>query len=366
MASSYSVLRNIISPPILRGRLLHQFTTQLAVMLEAGMPLATCLRFLKEQCDGVFRLRCARGAIRQVLWEVEAGTTFSEALAQQPRSFSQLYVNLIQAGEASGEIVKVLRHLSGYMERARNLRKKAIASLIYPASAVVVAVGVIALMIMFVVPRYMSIFGDLLKGQELPPLTMFVASLSTSLTRRGPLILVGIILAVMVIKAALRTTHGKYIIDFALIRMPPFRAVTMKSEVARFSSMLSTLLNSGIPALKAMRIVQRSASNEVMKRTIDRVYNSIIAGQGISTPLRESKVFPLMPVRWMEVGEKTGSLADMLDRIAVQYEKELEDLLDAMVSLIEPCIIIVLAVVVGTVVIALTMPLLKIMEALGG
>jgi type IV pilus assembly protein PilC len=363
---SLSLKARLFRPQLLvKAKYLCIFTRQLSTMLDAGLAIVTSLRTLAEQCDGVFRLRHAREALRQIVSEVEAGAPMSEAMARQPQSFGQLYVSMIRAGEVSGAMNKVLERLAEYMERTEKFKKKIISSLIYPTVVMSVAIGITLMLMIFVVPQFIEIFSDLLEGQPMPALTLMVMGFSNLITHY----FLYMVLAVGALAFAFvrwrKTKKGKFATDLIMIKTPPLSSLVLKISVSRFCSTLSTLLEAGVPVLSALRIVEETSTNELVKQTVESISASVSEGEGISKPLEASKLFPIMVVRLMEVGEQTGSLPKMLERISAQYESEVDDALEALVSLIEPLMIVFLAVVVGTVVIALFMPLISIIETLG-
>ncbi len=351
---------------LIKAKHLCLFTRQLSTMLDAGLTMVTSLRTLTEQCHGVFRLRHAQEALNKIVSEVEAGAPLSESMARQPKSFSQLYVSMIRAGEVSGAMNKVLERLAEYMDRAEKFKKKIISSLVYPTVVMTVAIGITLMLMIFVVPQFMEIFADLLEGQPMPALTTMVMGVSEFLTNYFLLgVLVSGFLA-FVASRVRKSPTGKFVTDAVLIKMPPFRNLTLKIAVSRFCSTLATLLDAGVPVLDALRIVEETSTNELMKRSVQIVQASVSEGEGISKPLESTRLFPIIVVRLIAVGEQTGALPKMLERISAQYEEEVDDALETLVSLIEPLMIVFLAVVVGTIVIALFMPLISIIESLGG
>ncbi len=359
--------QTLIKPKLaIPPKTLTVFTRQLATMLEAGLPMLTALDTLVEQCRGSYKLRGPRMVLEDVKAEVESGHPLSEALKNYPKTFDRFYANMVQSGEASGAIVQVLNNLADYMERMQAFKKKVLSSLTYPAVVLTVALGVTIILLAFIVPKFVRIFKDLLEGEELPAITRAVKGAS-GWTQNNILtiLIIGVVIGVG-LKLARRTYKGRFIMDFVLIKTPPIKAFVLRTAVSRFSSTLSTLLSAGVPVLQAMQIVYETTSNEVVRHTIRAVYDSISEGRGISPALETTRLFPLLVTRLIGVGEKTGALPDMLERIAKQYQEEVDNALEAVVSLIEPIMIVFMAVVVGTVVIALFMPLVSIMDSLGG
>ncbi len=360
------ILKVLLKPKlVIPPKLLAGFTRQMATMLEAGMPLTQALRTLVEQCEGVFSLRGPRQVLSQIVSDVEAGTKLSEAVAEHPKSFSRFYVNMLQSAEASGKMVEILRELAAHMERLLEFRKKIISSLVYPAVVLTVAVGVSAVLLIFVVPRFVDIFNDLLGAeQELPALTQFVMGFSYGLKNHFLKIVAAAGAVIFFIAIIRKTRRGKFVLDFLAIKVPPFKSFVLRSAVSRFSSTLSTLLGAGVPVLTSVEILYATTSNEVVRRSVKHIYDSINEGRGIAPALEADRLFPVMVVRLVEVGEKTGALPDMLARISSKYEEEVDNALETLISLIEPVMIVFMAVFVGTIVIALFMPLVSIMEGL--
>lgn len=355
-------LKFSLGSPVIKVKHLTIITRQIAILLDAGLPLVRSLRTLEKQTKN--------NAVRRVLdsaaTSVEGGSTFSEALAQHPKTFNKLYLNMIRAGEAAGAMELILDRLAKFMEKAAKLAGKIKSAMIYPLVVLVIAFLITAGLMLFIVPKFKQIFEELLEGESLPPLTSFVVGASNAMKDHALQtagILVGIIILYVIIR---RTKYGRFTIDWIKYRMPLFGPIISKSSISRFSRTLGTLMGSGVPVLSALQIVRDTAGNEVVSNGIQQVHNAVKEGEGMAQPLSATKIFPEMVISMIEVGEETGKLPEMLEKIADTYDEEVDNAVNALTSMIEPLMIIFLAVVVGTIVIALFMPLIKIIEKLGG
>lgn len=338
------------------------FTRQLSILLDAGLPLIRALRTLEKQS----RNRNVKKIIRESADYVEGGFTFSEALTKNHKTFDQLYVNMVKAGESAGAMEVILSRLAGFMEKNARIISKIKAAMIYPSVVLTVAGGVTMFLMVFIVPKFEKIFSELLSGVPLPGLTTFVLSVSQFFMGKYISIIVGLAILIIAYKMAAKTKKGKYILDSGKYRMPVFGNLISKTSIARFSRTFGTLLYSGVPVLKALLIVRDTSGNGLVEHSIQRVHDAVKEGESIASPLAATRIFPDMVVSMVEVGEETGKLPEMLEKIADTYEEEVDTAVDAMTSLIEPIMIVFMAVVVGTIVIAMFMPLIKIMQTLGG
>ena len=342
---------------------LTQITRQLAVLLDAGLPLVRALRTLERQSKGNVSVRRVLGDLGN---SVEGGSTFSEALAAHPRSFNRLFVNMVRAGEASGSLEVVLTRLAEFMEKAQRIRGKIKSAMVYPLVVLVVAGAITAGLMIYIVPKFAKIFEEMLPGEPLPGLTQFVITASF-LVKDHALIVLGIIVAaVIAFKLLKKTSPGAYVFDLMLINLPPINQLVIKSVVSRFCRTLGTLLQSGVAILQALQIVKETAGNEIVARAVQTVHDAVKEGEGMTRPLEKARVFPGMVVSMIEVGEETGALPEMLNRVADVYEEEVDRAVEALTSLIEPLMIVLLAVIIGTIVIAMFMPLIKLIDKLGG
>ncbi|MDP6522896.1 MAG: type II secretion system F family protein [Kiritimatiellia bacterium] len=347
-------------PRFLRGRVrpkqLMTFTRQLATLVEAGLPLLRGLRILLKQEKNVL----LREAVNGMGEAVEGGSTFSEALGQYPGIFDNLFVNMVKAGEAGGVLEVVLARLAEFMEKAEKIKNKVKSAMIYPVVVMVAAIGILAFLLVFVIPRFEVIFRDLLGEGGLPPLTQFVIDVSNLVAHRWMYILGGIFVVVVLVKLWRRTEMGSYLLDKFKLRTPLFGGLFRKSAIARLSRTLGTLMNSGVPVLQALNIVRDTSGNEVIARAVQHVHDSVKEGETMALPLESSGEFPDMVVSMVDVGEETGALPDMLLRIADNYDDEVDTTVEGLTSIIEPVMIIFLAVIIGTIVIAMFIPLISI------
>ena len=351
-----------LGAPVIKTKALCTFTRQLATLLDAGLPLVRALRTLERQS----RDPVTGKVLGQVADSVESGTTFSEALAGHSKSFDKLYVNMVRAGEASGAMEQVLNKLAEFMEKSARLRSKIKTAMVYPVVVLVIALSITSGLMIFIVPKFAKIFSEMLAGEPLPGLTQFVIGISDIMMHRLHLIIGGVIFLVVGFKFAKKTKQGEYFFDLVAIKMPPFADLVTKASVARFCSTLGTLMSSGVSVLNALIIVRDTVGNLVVSNAVQVVHDAVKEGEGMTKPLASTEVFPPMVVSMIEVGEETGALPEMLDRIAKTYEEEVDNAVEAMTSLIEPAMIIFLAIIIGGIVIALFLPLIKLIEQLGG
>lgn len=356
-------MMGLMGQPVMKRKQLTQVTRQLATLIEAGLPLVRALRTLERQAKRDPVLRRIMGDIASA---VEGGSTFSEALASHPKSFNKLYVNMIKAGEASGALSTVLARLAEFMEKAQRIAGKVKSAMVYPVIVLVIAGTITSGLMIFIVPKFSKIFDEMLPGESLPPLTQFVIGISNVMKNQWYVMAGAIGGFVATFKIAKSTSAGAYMIDFIAVKMPPFNQLAIRSSVARFCRTLGTLMQSGVAVLQALQIVKDTAGNELIARAVQTVHDAVKEGAGMSKPMDQTQVFPGMVVSMVEVGEETGALPEMLNRIADVYEEEVDRAVEALTSLIEPIMIVFLAVVVGGIVIALFMPLIKLIDKLGG
>ena len=346
--------------PRVRPKDLMVMTRQLATLVEAGLPLLRGLRVLLRQTKNP-TLRKTLEAMGQ---SVESGSTFSEALAQHPRIFDNLYVNMIRAGEAGGVIEVVLARLSEFMEKAQKIKNKVKGAMVYPMVVLFAAGGILVFLLTAIIPKFEEIFRDLLQGKKLPAITQFVIGASKAV-RGHALLVVGIIVCfVVVINIWRKTRGGTYVLDVIKLRLPMFGSLVRRSAIARLMRTLGTLLSSGVPVLQALNIVRDTAGNLVIANAIQRVHDSVKEGENMTTPMEASRVFPPMVISMVEVGEETGALPEMLIRVANTFDDEVDNAVSGLTSIIEPIMILFLAVIVGSIVIAMFLPLIAIIENL--
>jgi len=347
--------------PKVKPKQLMVLTRQLATLVQAGLPLLRGLRILLKQEKNT-TLREALGGMGEA---VEGGSTFSEALSQYPHIFDKLFVNMVKAGEAGGVLDVVLVRLAEFMEKAERVKNKVKSAMVYPIVVLIVALGITSFLMISVIPKFKEIFKDLLEGKSLPALTQFVINVSTVFQKGWPYMIVTVVLVVAGAKAVRRTEAGRFYLDKFQLKLPLFGQLFIKTAVARFARTLSTLLTSGVPILQALNIVRDTSGNEVVAKAIQQVHDSVKERDNMSMPLEASGVFPVMVVSMVDVGEETGALPEMLGRIADTYEDEVDRTVDALTSVIEPIMIVFLAVIVGTIVIAMFVPMIKIIGELG-
>ena len=330
------------------------FTRQFATMIDAGLPIVQCLDILQAQAT----VKPLRKAIQQIKDDVEAGSSFNEALRKHPKLFDELYINMVAAGEVGGILDNIMNRLAVYMEKAARLKSKIKGAMIYPASIVFVAVVVTAILLIYVIPVFAELFSSF--GQALPAPTQFVIKLSNFTVRYFPLIATAFGLAIVAIMWLNRTEQGKLAIDGLLLRLPVFGDLFRKSAVARFTRTLGTLVSSGVPILDALAITARTAGNRVVEKAVLATRLSISEGKTIAEPLTASKVFPPMVCQMIAVGETTGALDAMLGKIAEFYEEEVDNAIANLTALMEPIVIVFLGVVIGGLVISMYLPIFQL------
>jgi len=336
------------------------FTRQFATMITAGLPLVQCLDILSQQSDSA----ALRKVINDVRNDVESGTTLAEALGKHPKVFDNLFVNMVEAGEAGGVLDDILLRLATYIEKAEALRRKVKAAMTYPTVVLVVAVGTTTFMLLFIIPTFAKIFKDF--GGELPLPTAIVLMLSDFLRSYWYLLFGAVAGLIVLFKRFYATDKGEKIIDRLKLRMPILGDLLKKAAIARFTRTLGTLISSGVPILTGLEITARTAGNRVIQEAVLATRASIREGQTIAAPLKESKVFPPMVVQMIAVGEETGALDEMLNKIATFYDDEVNTAVDTLTSIIEPVMIVVMGLLVGGMVVAMYMPMFKLINVVAG
>jgi type IV pilus assembly protein PilC len=344
-----------------KSKVLTTFTRQLATLVDAGLPLLRGMRVLEKQ----ERDKRLKGIINELAISIEGGATFSESLAQHPKTFNRLYVNMVKAGELGGVLEVVLNRLSEFMEKAQKIKGKVIAAMFYPVAVMVVAVGILALLMIVVVPKFEAIFKDMLEGEALPAFTRFVLGVSNTI-KNNLLGTIGVIFVfVVVFKIFSITKFGRRVVDRLKMKIPGLGPVISKVAIARFTRTLGTLVSSGVPILQALTIVRETSGNVIVADAVNAIHESVKEGETITQPLEASGVFPPIVISMVDVGEQTGALPEMLMKIADNYDEEVDNAVSAMTSLLEPVMIVFLAVIVGSIVIALFMPLIVLMDKVG-
>ena len=344
-----------------KPRTLAVFTRQLATLIDAGMPLLRGLKILQQQETNP-RLKRIVGQVSET---IEGGGSLTEALAAHPKDFNGLYVNMVRAGEVSGALEITLRRLAEFMEKAQKIKGKVKAAMFYPVAVMVVAAAILTVMMVFVVPRFQAVFEGLLNGAQMPAFTRFVMGVSDAARHHAPMVGLGILGIIIALTFALRTQWGRWTFDLFKLRAPVVGPVFRKTAISRLTRTLGTLLHSGVPVLQALTIVKETAGNKIVGQLVGNIHESVKQGETVTAPLRNSSVFSPVYVGMVDVGEQTGALPDMLLKIADQCDDDVDNAVSAMTSLLEPIMIVILAVIVGSIVIAMFWPLVIIMNSDG-
>ena len=297
---------------------------------------------------------------------IAGGATFSEALTAYPKVFDNLYINMVKAGEAGGVLEVVLNRLAEFAEKAQKIKNKVKGAMIYPSVVLVAAIGITAFLLVAVIPKFQQVFNDILGGQSLPAITEFVMGASDFVQHNGLQIFIGVVVLIVLYKMFGKTKFGAYQLDRMRISIPITGTLVKRTAISQFSRTLGTLLSSGVPILQALVIVRDTTANRVVRNAIQSVHDAVKEGESMTDPLASSGVFPPMVVSMVQVGEETGQLPDMLTRIANTYDDEVDNAVAGMTAAIEPALIIFLAVVVGTIVIAMFLPMIKIISSVSG
>lgn len=330
------------------------FTRSLSTMVNAGLPLLQGIDIMIEQTES----QNFRRVLTQVGQDIEAGLTFSDALKKHPRVFPELYSSMVRAGEASGNLDGILVQLAEYLEATEKLKREIRSAMTYPVIALIIVVSIATGLLVFIVPKFQEIFDSL--GGQLPAPTLMLIHVS-NLIREYSLVVVGIAFAIIVaLRYYISTATGRFQFDSLKLRIPVFGPLFRKVAVSRFARTMSTLTRSGVPVLAALDIVERTIGNDVISRAVKESQTSISAGATIAEPLAKSGVFPLMVTRMIDVGEKTGSLDDLLSKISEFYDQQVEASIASLTSMIEPMLILFLGVIVGGMVLALFLPIFKL------
>jgi len=336
------------------------FTRQLSTLQDAGLPIVRSVKIL----EGQLKPGALKNTLITVADDVEGGMTFSEALGKHPRAFDKLYVNMVRAGEIGGVLDAILQRLADFREKSQRLKKKILGAMIYPAAVLIVAGCIVAGILTFIVPKFKEMFDEL--DVELPGMTQMLMQISDFLKYHWYWGIAGIVGIIAFVKAVGATSGGRYIIDKIKLKLPLFGNIINKSVIARFTRTLGTLVASGVPILEALNITKETAGNAVVARAIGNVHDSIREGESIAEPLAQSKICDDMVVNMIDVGEETGDLDKMLLKIADQYDEDVDVAVAGLSSLIEPAMIIILGGICGFIVIALFLPLITLMNSMGG
>ncbi len=341
---------------------LSVFTRQFSVMIDAGLPLVQCLEILAQQQENKY----FQQVLMQVRQDVEEGSTLAGAMARHPKVFDQLYSNMVEAGETGGILDLILQRLSTFIEKIVKLKRDVISAMIYPVAVILLAVVAIAVIMVVVIPQFQNIFLGLLgPGEQLPLPTRIVVGISNFLAGWGGLvILVSIIATVVAIRFYYKTPGGRRVIDRVLLKLPVVGIIFRKIAVSRFARTLSTLLSSGVPILQSLDITARTAGNVIIEEAIVSVRNGVERGENFVDPLKATEVFPHMVAQMVGIGEQTGALDSMLGKIADFYEQEVDSAIANLLTLLEPAMIAFLGVTIGSIVIAMYLPLFTLIGKL--
>jgi len=345
------------------------FTRQLSTLQDAGLPLLRSLQIL----EGQLKPCKLKGVLLDITEGVEGGSSLSESMAKHPKVFDKLYTKMVAAGEAGGVLDIILQRLSEFMEKAASLKRKVIGALIYPAVVIFVALLILTGIMVLIIPQFVEIFTDF--GVELPALTLFlmhtsdwmVGKLSDDQPIPGAFIVLGSpVVIFFLFKIVRKTPPGRAVIDWLTLKAPVFGTLIRKTVIARFTRTLGTLISAGVPILEAINITKETSGNWVYERALGKVHDSIREGESFAGPLRETKVCDALVVNMIDVGEETGDLDKMLMKIADNYDEEVDVAVGSLVQLIEPLMVVVLGGMVGTIVVAMFLPMVKMIESLSG
>lgn len=346
-----------------KSKSLMIFTRQLATLIDSGLPLLRGLTVLGRQEPNLVM----KGTITTLADNVQTGSTFSESLQQYPRIFNKLYINMVKAGELGGVLELVLNRLAEYQEKAQKLKNKIVAAMVYPIIVMFIAAAIMVFLMMVIVPRFETIFEDMLGSKDkLPDLTKWVIGFSRNMFEYKWILLGSIVSIVVGWRLMAATKGGRRWIDRMKLKLPLFGDVQSKTAISRFTRTLGTLVTSGVPILQALNITRDTAGNTIVSDAITKVHDAVKEGESMVAPLESSGVFPPMVISMVDVGEETGQLPEMLLKIADVYEDEVDNAVSALTSMLEPLMIVVLALVVGIIVMALFLPLIDVIKNLSG
>jgi type IV pilus assembly protein PilC len=338
----------------IKQRHVMTFTRQLATLIDAGLPILRSLNILTEQVESVI----FKEKIQLMAKDIEQGSTLSDSMAKHPKVFDKLYVNMVRAGEIGGVLEAVLNKIAEFLEKRQALKSKVRAAMMYPVVVMFVATGIVTFILWKIIPKFVDIFAQL--GAELPGPTLILVKASEIVRHRTLWVVAGVVLFVIIYKQINKTEAGRYFFDRLKLKIPIFGELLRKIAIVRFAGTLATLITSGVPILQALDIVRDTSGNEVIARAMSKVYDSIKDGDTIHEPLAECEVFPPLVVHMVAVGEETGAIDQMLNKVAEAYERDVDDTVNALTSIIEPVLIVILGVIIGSIVIALYLPLFTI------
>lgn len=341
-----------------KSKHLTMFTRQLSTLQDAGLPILRSLRILENQN----KPGALKNALMDVIEDIESGQTLSEAMGKQPKAFDNLYCNMVKAGEAGGALEVILQRLAEFQEKSQSLKRKIIGAMIYPAAVISVAVGIVAFIMIFIIPKFKEIFEGF--GLDLPVMTQVLIGTSDWVAKYWYMIFIVPIAFWLFIKIVKRNQTGAFVIDWMSLRIPLIGKILHMGIIARITRTLGTLIASGVPILEGLIISRDTAGNAVFVRAFDNIYTAIREGETIAVPLKEAKIVDDLVVNMVDVGEETGALDDMLYKVADVYDEEVEVRVESLVSLLEPIMVVVLGLIVGFIVIALFLPLVQLLNDL--
>lgn len=346
-----------------KAKSLMIFTRQLATLIDSGLPLLRGLTVLGRQEPNPIM----KSTITTIADNVQTGSTFSETLSQYPKIFNKLYINMVKAGELGGVLEIVLNRLAEYQEKAQKLKNKIVAAMVYPIIVMFIALAIMVFLMLVIVPRFEKIFQDMLgDANKLPGLTKMVIGFSRWMGDNVLYLAGGAVLIFIGWKMFAATANGRRTIDKIKLKLPLFGDVQRKTAISRFTRTLGTLVTSGVPILQALNITRETAGNTIVSDAITKVHDAVKEGESMVGPLESSNVFPPMVISMVDVGEETGQLPEMLLKIADVYEDEVDNSVSALTSMLEPLMIVILALVVGVIVMALFLPLIEVIKGLSG
>ena len=341
-----------------KPKLLCTFTRQLSTLQDAGLPVLRSLRIL----EGQNKPGALKNALIDVIEDIESGNTLSEAMSKQPKAFDNLYVNMVKAGEAGGALEVILQRLADFKEKAQSLKRKIVGAMIYPAAVITVAVGIVSFIMIFIIPKFKKIFEDF--DTDLPAMTQTLIDVSDWMFNYWYFLFIAPIAFWLFIKIVKKNKTGAYVVDWLSLRIPLVGKILHIGTIARVTRTLGTLIASGVPILEGLIIARDTAGNAVFVRAFDNIYSAIREGETIAVPLKEARIVDDLVVNMVDVGEETGALDDMLYKVADVYDEEVEVRVESLVSLLEPIMVVVLGLIVGFIVIALFLPLIKLLNDL--
>ncbi len=334
------------------------FTRQLSTLQDAGLPILRSLMIL----EGQSKPGPLKNSLIGVIEDIEGGSTLSEAMAKQPKAFDDLYVNMVKAGEAGGALEVILQRLAEFKERAQSLKRKVIGAMIYPAAVITVAIAIVSGIMIFIIPKFKKIFLGF--DVELPDITIMLLNASDWFATYWWVLILAPVAFVLMIKLIKKNKTGAFVIDWIALKIPLMGTILQKSTIARTMRTLGTLIASGVPILEALTIARDTAGNNVFKRAFDNIHSAIREGESIAVPLREARIVDDIVVNMVDVGEETGALDTMMYKVAEVYDEEVAVAVDGLISMLEPIMVVVLGLIVGFIVIALFMPLVKLLNEL--